>query len=451
MKLIEQANQTLQVKNPFRYKYHLAPNSGWSNDPNGLVFFKGYYHVFMQNDPFSTYAKHIFWAHFISRDLIKWQQVDFALAPDQPYDADGCFSGSALVVENKLVLAYAGHKKKKSTYQETICLAESVDGINFKKFAGNPLILRNPNVNTKRFRDPKILEMDGLYFILVGGESKDGRGQLLFYSSDNLYKDWHYFLKMINQSADFGNMIECPDYFSCGVEKIIIGSPKGINTSEKKGFDSLYYMGDANRNNLPFGKKIDNGWDFYAPQTMYDPLKNRRILIGWLGLPIEQEKERKYGYPNIGALTIPREIKIKDDYILAKPIVEYKKLRKKKIEIVKLSQYSSTSEFFFEKLPNVFSLKLFTSKAKYIVKYQNKILTVTINDKLRKHVEKIEDIHEVINIDLYIDNGLTELFVNNGKFTFTNKCEFSTDTIKVNFISSDKMVGFNYELESIFE
>lgn len=454
MNLIEKANQTLKHRKNYRYKYHISPSSGWSNDPNGLVFYQGKYHIFMQNDPFHTKAKKIFWAHFVSRDLVQWQQVAFALAPDHLYDIDGCYSGSAIVSQDKLFLVYAGHRNEKQSYIESICIAESSDGIHFSKRCNNPIIVRDPQINTKRFRDPKIFEKEGKFYIIVGGESINGVGQLLLYQSSSIYGNWQYVGKISNKNKDLGNMLECPDFFSIAGEGIILASPKGMSKSEKHGFDSSYYFGKFRFNNdiLPVAKKLDYGWDFYAPQTMYDPINNRRILIGWLGLPVEQDKEQKHGYHSVGALTLPRELIKRNGKLLEKPIAEYHGLHmntKNKVE--QGANYSVSSEFIFQNVPYGFKLRLFSSDANYSIKFDNSTLTVEVTDQLRHHTKSIGDIKEINNLDIYVDNGLTELFINYGEFVFTNKCEFNSETLEVDLDNNDKVVGFNYKMKSIFK
>lgn len=454
MKLIDEANETLKNNNIPRYKFHLTANSGWSNDPNGLVYFKNQYHVFFQNNPFVQNTNQIFWGHFVSNDLIKWKQVKFALAPDQEYDADGCFSGSAIVIKNKLILVYTGHKKIADSYVESICLAESEDGVEFKKIDNNPVILPNFEINTKRFRDPKVFFRGGSYYILIGSESKQKKGQLLLYRSKSIYHDWEFVGKVENKSSDFGNMIECPDYFDIADKTVIIGSPKGIKTKEKHGFDACYYIKKFNFNNglLPLGKKLDYGRDFYAPQTLYDPLNKERLLIGWFGLPGEQEKEAEYHFNSIGALTIPRKISEKNGTLITEPASEYLKLRQgciKKVE--KMNQYSVQSEFIFSNIASSFLLKIFSKKAEYLLKFKNNVLTVRITDMTEERINKVVGLKQINFLDLFIDNGLTELFINKGEKVLSNKCEFMSKTIKIDTDWSDKVIGLNYSLKSIYE
>ncbi|WP_440897538.1 hypothetical protein ACS127_06095 [Amphibacillus sp. Q70] len=89
MKQLSEANQLFNCfTGSLRYNFHICPKSGWSNDPNGLIFFKGYYHIFFQCNPFKTDNSTIYWAHLRSKDLISWEWLPFALAPDKTYDLD---------------------------------------------------------------------------------------------------------------------------------------------------------------------------------------------------------------------------------------------------------------------------------------------------------------------------------------------------------------------------
>ena len=97
-----------------RQHYHLMPQCGWMNDPNGLVFFKGEYHVFFQASPNHLTNHKICWGHCKSKDLLHWEYCPVALKPDQEYDKDGCFTGSAIVQGERLYLIYTGHKNMES-------------------------------------------------------------------------------------------------------------------------------------------------------------------------------------------------------------------------------------------------------------------------------------------------------------------------------------------------
>lgn len=135
----------------FRQWYHIQTPGGWLNDPNGLCFFKGYYHVFYQFHPYSAEWGPMHWGHIRSKDLVHWEQLPIALTPGAPEDSGGCFSGSAVVKDGRLYLFYTGHNYygdgDLDHFWENQNMAYSDDGLTFHKYAGNPLI-KTPADNT---------------------------------------------------------------------------------------------------------------------------------------------------------------------------------------------------------------------------------------------------------------------------------------------------------------
>lgn len=124
-------------------QFHFASRAGWINDPNGLVFFQGEYHLFYQTAPQSLFWSEVSWGHATSADLIHWNHVSLALAPSESYDDDprgGCFSGSPIVWDDKLWLFYTGCTYGRDGFLQTQCMAWSEDGIHFHKSKLNPLI-----------------------------------------------------------------------------------------------------------------------------------------------------------------------------------------------------------------------------------------------------------------------------------------------------------------------
>lgn len=170
------------VKNErYRQKYHIMPPQGWMNDPNGLCFFKGYYHVFFQYHPASAEWGPMHWGHVRSLDLVHWENCPIALTPGDSEDKDGCFSGSAVVKDDKLYLIYTGHNyltgTKKQEVWENQNIAISEDGLRFQKYVKNPVITTPPSDNSTDFRDPKVWFEDGLWYMVLGSQSKKARRQ----------------------------------------------------------------------------------------------------------------------------------------------------------------------------------------------------------------------------------------------------------------------------------
>ena len=136
----------LVSKGSMRQEYHFMPQAGWMNDPNGLICFRGKYHFFYQCNPYGAFWDCMYWGHAVSEDLIHWEYLPLALAPSESYDdypKGGCFSGSAIVCEDKLFLMYTGTANNGNGVEQTQCIAYSTDGIHFEKYGGNP-VLRAP-------------------------------------------------------------------------------------------------------------------------------------------------------------------------------------------------------------------------------------------------------------------------------------------------------------------
>ena len=231
--------------------FHITPERGWMNDPNGLVEYRGVYHVFYQADPEHLVNEKIGWGHKISHDLLHWEECPQALFPNECYDRDGCFTGSAVIKDDKMYLLYTGHVNQENGYIETQNLAVSEDGIHFEKYEGNPVIKNPPIDTTMRFRDPKIWELNGKYYVAIGGESKDKCGKVVYYVSNDLYS-YTYCGKLADSDGTLGNMWECPNFTRIENTDILIFSPKGLGNGFPKSFESGYMLGTMDYENKKF-------------------------------------------------------------------------------------------------------------------------------------------------------------------------------------------------------
>ena len=140
----EEASEKLIGKEE-RPDFHLTPRTGWMNDPNGFSYYKGRYHLFYQYYPYESKWGPMHWGHAVSSDLLHWEYLPCALAPDEAYDRDGCFSGSAAVLpDGRQLLMYTGVLKEhqeRDIYREvqTQCMAVG-DGIDYEKYEQNPVL-----------------------------------------------------------------------------------------------------------------------------------------------------------------------------------------------------------------------------------------------------------------------------------------------------------------------
>ncbi len=202
-------------KEPFRPQFHFTPERNWMNDPNGMVFQDGEYHIFYQYNPHGDKWGHMSWGHAVSRDLVRWEHLPLAL----PEDGDiMMFSGSA-VVDSKntsgfgkdaLVAIYTGHNEKAKRQDQR--LAYSTDkGRTWTQYSGNPVL----DIKEADFRDPKVFwhEPSGRWIMVVAMSTAK---TIRFYGSPDL-KEWT-FLSEFGPAGATGGLWECPDLFALPVD-----------------------------------------------------------------------------------------------------------------------------------------------------------------------------------------------------------------------------------------
>ncbi len=323
-----------------RPAFHVTPTIGWMNDPNGFSVYKGEYHLFYQYHPYSNEWGPMHWGHVKSRDLIRWEHLPAALAPDQPYDASGCFSGGAAELPNgKQLLMYTGVQRRRDPDGflhdvQTQCAAIG-DGINYEKFAANP-VLDEKDIpqgwSAIDFRDPKVWrETDGNYYAVVGDRTDDGSGAILLYrSADGLR--WEYIRTLDRCHNQYGKMWECPDFFALDGKQVLFTSPQEmmpVGLEFHAGNGTLCLIGDYDPAGKGFCRQyvqaIDYGLDFYAPQTLLTP-DGRRVMIAWM-----QNWSTVGAKPNrcrwFGQTTVPRELSVKEGRLYQQPVRELEKYR----------------------------------------------------------------------------------------------------------------------------
>lgn len=291
-----------------RLIYHFEPQKGWSNDPNGLVFFNGKYHAFFQYNPHDTvWSEKIHWGHAVSDDLIHWEQMPISLYPDMPYENNGgVWSGCAVVRDGRLYLFYTAVSRDTG---QTQCMAYSDDGVTFTKYEHNPIIRTYPPEASGDFRDPKVTKLGDTYYMVVG-TGKDNTGKVVFYTSDNLF-DWEYQGVLFEDSSNC-RVIECPDFFELDGKFVLVYSSRlfpspcvkaAIGTFDGKTFTPEHIYSP------------EHGPHFYAPQSFLAP-DNTRVQIGWMHHFSERPAPQGY----VGAFSIPRELHAKNGKLYSFPI-----------------------------------------------------------------------------------------------------------------------------------
>ncbi len=337
----ENAKRMEEAKRP---GFHLSVQVGWMNDPNGFSFYNGEYHLFYQYHPYTSYWGPMHWGHAVSKDLLHWRYLPTALAPDESYDKDGCFSGSAVEMDDgRHLLMYTGVVEEElpdgtKKGVQTQCVAIG-DGVNYEKYEGNPVIDESqlPEGGDRfEFRDPRIWKAeDGTYRCVAGNCDGDRDGQILLYSSKDALH-WNFEKILLRNYDRFGKMWECPDFFELDGKQVFLISPQDMlpqGFEYHNGNGTVCFIGAYDEETDTFHEEhnqaIDYGIDFYAPQTVLAP-DGRRIMIGWMQ---NWDTCNLYTFkePWFGQMSLPRELSVKDGRLIQKPIRELDELRHDKV------------------------------------------------------------------------------------------------------------------------
>lgn len=327
--------------------FHLAPPTGWLNDPNGLCQFRGVYHVFHQYSPdWPAPDAPRGWGHATSTDLVRWHHHGMVISPDTPDETSGSYSGCAVVVPHAasdggdlLRLYYTGNVKEPGAFdyvhdgrRATQILVESEDG---RALGPKRPLLREadyPSWCTRHVRDPKVWRDDeGMWWMLLGARDTDDRGRLLVLrSADGLA--WSA-AGDIRPDAPFGFMWECPDRIVLDGHVYLSYCPQGMadrlwahGMRDQAGYVALEGGRDVGSGTtvLPTSKFTlwDHGFDFYAPQTFVDD-HDRTLLIGWMGMPEAPFTSAPDGLSWCHCLTVPRVLsRAEDGSIVQQPAPE---------------------------------------------------------------------------------------------------------------------------------
>lgn len=431
------------IKQKWRLNYHFEAPFGLINDPNGLSYYNGEYHLFFQWNPIGVEHKNKCWGLVKTKDFINYTIPKLVLTPTDFFDKDGVYSGSALEVDGKLKLMYTGNVKNedgiRTPYQ---CVAECDKDGNVKKEGS--IIDSVPEGYTPHFRDPKLFEKDGIYYFVIGAQTEKLKGATLLYSSKD-FKEWKLEGEIKTEYEDFGYMWECPGLFEIDNKDVFIFSPQGLEKEEFKYqniYQSGYIVGKLDYNTLEFKhnefEELDYGSEFYAPQVFKDE-KGRNILIGWMGLPEEEENHPVIKDGRIHALTMPRVLTLKDDILYQMPVEELKALRKDLIENVSNLETSSWRSSNIKENSYELELDINNKECEEVIirmAYSNDE-EVTLSFDFKNNIGiyknnlkegwqperkfKIDNMDNNINLRLFMDTSACEIYINEGRYVLSNR------------------------------
>jgi len=459
---------------PYRPQFHFSPPENWMNDPNGMVFHKGVYHLFYQYYPEDIVWGPMHWGHATSIDLIHWEHKGVKLFPDEH---GYIFSGSVVVDHNNssglgsatsppLVAIFTYHDPKGEKAGrldfQTQGLAYSNDnGDTWTKYQHNP-ILDNPGI--KDIRDPKVrwheASENWIMTLAVGDH-------ISFYTSKNLIK-WEKVSDFGNEIGAHGGVWECPDLFPMtlkenGETKWVLlvsinpGGPNGGSATQYfvGSFDGIHFVPDDKKT-----RWLDHGADNYAGVTFSNVPDDKKLFLGWMSnWDYAQQTPTKTWR---SAMTIPRELSLIQEngnyYLKSNPIEALKKLytpvsNQQDLEINGL--YESTelkldqAEIFLEtKLNKAFSIKISNNQGDHvIIQIDPKKEVISFDRRIsgqtkfsEKFANKIHTLPysgsgDISEIRIIIDQASLEIFIDKGRYVMTEQVFPNSSYTKFSIIS----------------
>ncbi len=404
---------------PLRPVAHFHPPAQWMNDLNGPIWYKGYYHIFYQHNPYGDEWGNMHWGHAQSRDLIKWEHLPIALWPSKEKGEDHCFSGCAAIDgAGRPILVYTSIGDKRAP-EIWAAVPEDDELLVWKKHPANPILILTDHrgLQIDDWRDPFVFKAGDKTFMVIGGHPKGGKGAIFVYEATNAeLTTWTY--RGIGLEGTEGNW-ECPNLFPLQGKWVLVYSPHGT---------VRYYVGQFDPKTCKFTPQsqgvVDYG-DYYAPNCTEDP-QGRRIMWGWIR-----------GFPGgkgwNGCLTLARALSLDPQGRLVQtPVDETKRMRGKgvRIEGQQVSNQRWVVPDFagdcFEAVirfrpgpSGKFGLAVRCSKdgtkgAPILIDTQSGVLTVG-----GKTIEKAIGSDPVRTLHLYLDKSVLELYADDGRVCVT--------------------------------
>lgn len=311
-----------------RPAYHFLPPANWMNDPNGLIHWRGRYHLFYQYNPNGPFWGDMHWGHAASANLVDWEHLPIALAPTPgAADEDGCWSGCAIDDDGVPTLIYSGNRAGR----QRTCLAVSHDDLlTWRKLPVNPVVAETPpGLDLVCFRDPYVWREQGMWYQAVGAGIRGVGGAALLYRSEDLRR-WEYLhpLCVGDLARDdplwTGGVWECPSFFPLGDAHVLLVS---VWHEERLYYSAAMVGTYADLRFTPETfQKLDWGdQHFYAPQTLLDD-QGRRLVWGWAQEGRSLDAQRSAGWA--GVLSLPRVLTLgADRRVRSSPAPELRALR----------------------------------------------------------------------------------------------------------------------------
>ena len=461
----EKVREGLPFKHHWHNNFHLEMPQGLINDPNGLSYLNGVWHIFFQWNPLGVVHKNKCWAYTSTKDFVTYKVPQLGMNPTDVHDKDGCYSGCGFVEDGKAKILYTCNSKDENNVRTAAQRLGTLENGYVHK--DEIIVPKNPEGYTAHFRDPYIFYKNGKKYFVLGAQRANETGCALIYEETS--DGWKFKGEVKTELENFGYMWECPGLLQFENYDAMIFCPQGLETEEfqyQNKFQAGYIAGHLSLDSMEFlhGKfiELDKGFDFYAPQAFNN--SGRHILLGWMGMP---DRDDDYPTGEVGwrfSLTMPRELKLIQGKIFSLPAREMKALRKnyQAIDAENTSQISAElgegSETNLKiKFGNAkkITLSLNYGGEKVLMTYDKNSQVMTIDREQMKlggnGIRKFKLFaNEELSLQLFVDRTAIELFLQNGEevasfFAFpeknvTPKLEITSDK------PTEKICGKIWEL-----
>ena len=407
-----------------REQYHFNPFMNWVNDPNGLCWFKGYYHLFYQSNPFGQEWNDMYWGHAVSRDLIHWTHMPYVLEPQPDLWRDkehkgGAFSGSAQVEGEQMHLYLTRHHGPQEDGEETReWQTEAVcwDGIHVEK--ERPCITERPEGASFDFRDPKVQRIEGMDYMVLGS-SLDGVPSILLYVREN--GAWSFKGPLLQEHEPGIRTFECPDFFELDGKYVAAGAWMCHRDEAGRYQMTRCYTGtfDGGRFKTEHQQWYDFGSNFYAVQSFEHG--GRRIAIGWISDFYGEHRVKPTGA--CGSFSLPRELHMEQGRLFTEPVKECYGLLKERIFAVSGQEVPPVivqgNSFFVKiKLGDDRDFLVTLAREGDDALYLERKNGVTSLVSTRKEVSEVRfpsDVSTVRYVEIFMDRRVAEVYLNHGE------------------------------------
>lgn len=434
---LEDIQSAVKKDQDFRPHFHLTTPTGLLNDPNGLIFDGEKFHVFYQWFPFDAIHGMKHWKHYTTQDFIHYENAQ-DLIPDELFESHGCYSGGALLVDGKIACFYTGNTRRASDNQRVPFQNLAIFGKAGNLLSKRPLIENSPTGYTEHFRDPKpYFNEEGKIRFVCGAQRDNLTGTAVIFEMENLDDTPHIVGELAIPTFDNNHvfMWECPDLLNIDGKDVFIWSPQGKLREPhqfQNNYHATYAVGKLNQQtlNAEHIAELDQGFDFYAPQTIAN-VAARTILLGWVGLPDLTYPTDQFKWHSM--LTLPRELRLIQNKLYQQPVQEiYQNLTALKAiqleEQVEI-EHLDTSYITFNADQTAFHLDFFhnTKGEKLTLSYDGKLLCLDRTnteqtDWMRKFdSQRYCEIENLNQVEIFFDRSVCEIFLNGGEKVMTSR------------------------------